>query len=61
MVAVTTVLVLIGLIIIGLCVWLGDGRAKGVAILGAIAGILVSTTGLATGIRNWLVELLTSL
>jgi hypothetical protein len=59
MVAVGVVLVLIGLLVIGLCVWLGDGRAKGVAVLGFIAGIFVSTTGLATGFRNFIISLLT--
>lgn len=61
MIAATAVLVLLGIVILVLCVWLGDGRAKGVAILGFISGIFFSTTGFATGLRNWVVEVFTNL
>lgn len=57
MVAVATVLTIIGVLILGLCVWLGKGEAKGVVVLGFIAGILVSTTGLA----EWFRDILTAL
>ncbi len=59
MVAAGVVLSLLGLIVVALCMWLGDGRAKGVAALAFIAGILVSTSGLATWFRNFIVDLLT--
>ena len=59
MVAVTVVLVVIALIVLVLCVWLGDGRAKGVVILGFLSGILVSATGFATWLRDQIVALLT--
>jgi hypothetical protein len=44
MVAVGVVLVLIGLLVMALCLWLGDGRAKGIAVL---------------GFRNFIINLLT--
>lgn len=52
-------MVLLGLLALGLCVWLGDGRAKGISVLGFIAGILVSSTGLATGFKNFVETLIT--
>jgi len=59
MVAVGAVMVIIGVIIIVMCLYLGDGRAKGAALLGVIAGIFVSSTGLATTFKSWIASLFT--
>lgn len=61
MIAVTTALVVLGIVVIVLVLWLGNVMVKSGFILGLLAGILISTTGLATGFRNFIVTVFASM